>query len=105
MSKTTIYVLKLTNNKYYVGKTNDLEKRTEIHMNGIVSTWTKKYKPIGIEKTIKNASPFDEDKYTLEFMNVYGVDNVRGGQYTTEALDEQQRNNIQKSLCAANDCL
>jgi len=104
MSKTTIYVLKLTNNKYYVGKTNDLERRKQEHLNGTASTWTKKYKPIEIEKIIKNASSFDEDKYTLEFMDKYGVDNVRGGQYATEALDELQRYNIKKSLWANNDC-
>jgi len=104
MSKTTIYVLKLTNNKYYVGKTNDLERRKQEHLNGTASTWTKKYKPIGIEKIIPNASSFDEDKYTLEYMNIYGVDNVRGGQYATEELDERQRDNIQKTLWANNDC-
>jgi hypothetical protein len=104
MSNTTIYVLKLTNNKYYVGKTNDLERRKQEHLNGSASTWTKKYKPIGIEKIIPNASSFDEDKYTLEFMNIYGVDNVRGGQWASEALDELQRYTIKKSLWANNDC-
>lgn len=104
MSKTNIYVLKLTNNKYYVGKTNDLERRKIEHMNGTATSWTKKYKPIEIEKIIPNASSFDEDKITLEYMNKYGVDNVRGGQYATEALDELQRYNIKKSLWAANDC-
>ena len=104
MSKTTIYILKLENNKYYIGKSNSLEKRTESHMNGLGSSWTKKYKPISIEKTIENASSFDEDKYTLEYMHIYGIDNVRGGQYASEALDELQRYNIKKSLWAANDC-
>lgn len=104
MSKTTIYILKLTNNKYYVGKTNDLERRKQEHLNGTASTWTKKYKPIGIEKIIPNASSFDEDKYTLEYMDKYGVENVRGGQYASEALDERQRDTIQKSLWANNDC-
>jgi hypothetical protein len=104
MSKTTIYILKLTNNKYYIGKSNYLEKRAESHMNGTASSWTKKYKPISVEKIIPNASSFDEDRYTLEYMNIYGVDNVRGGQYASEALDELQRYNIKKSLWAANDC-
>jgi cellular nucleic acid-binding protein len=104
MSKTNIYILKLTNNKYYVGKTDNLERRIQEHLNGTASTWTKKYKLIDVEDIIRNASSFDEDKYTLQYMDKYGVDNVRGGQYATEALDERQRDNIQKSLWANNDC-
>jgi len=104
MSKTNIYILKLENNKYYVGKTDDLEKRKEAHMNGTASSWTKKYKPISVEKIIPNASPFDEDKYTIEYMDKYGIDNVRGGVYVTEALDGLQRYTIKKQLWGANDC-
>lgn len=101
---TTIYILKLEKNKYYVGKTNNLEKRKEDHMNGTASLWTKKYKPLSVEKIIPNASPYDEDKYTIEYMNKYGIDNVRGGIYVTEDLDELQRYTIQKSIWGANDC-
>ena len=104
MSKTNIYILKLENNKYYVGKTDDLEKRKEAHINGTASSWTKKYKPISVEKIIPNASPFDEDKYTIEYMDKYGIDNVRGGVYVTEALDGLQRYTIKKQLWGANDC-
>ena len=104
MSKTNIYILKLENNKYYVGKTDDLEKRKEAHMNGTASSWTKKYKPISVEKIIPNASPFDEDKYTIEYMDKYGIDNVRGGVYVTEALDGLQRYTIKKHIWGANDC-
>ena len=32
--------------------------------------------------------PFDEDKYTIEYMYEYAIDNVRGGIYITETLDE-----------------
>lgn len=101
---TNIYILKLQNNKYYVGKTDNIETRKQQHINGTASTWTKKYPPISIEKIIPNASHFDEDKYTLEYMGIYGPDNVRGGQYVSEALDENQRYNIKKSIWAANDC-
>ena len=101
---TNIYILKLEKNKYYVGKTNDLEKRKEAHINGSASLWTKKYKPLSIEKIIPNASPYDEDKYTIEYMSKYGIDHVRGGIYVTELLDELQINNINKSIWGANDC-
>jgi predicted GIY-YIG superfamily endonuclease len=104
MSNTTIYVLKLTNNKYYVGKTNDLERRKQEHLNGSASTWTKKYKPIGVEKIISNVSSFDEDKFVKEYMSKFGVENVRGGSYVKEELDEIQLYNLKKEIWAATDC-
>ena len=49
-----IYILKLKNSKYYVGKTQNIEKRYEQHVNGTGSAWTKKYKPLSIIKRIKS---------------------------------------------------
>jgi len=101
---TNIYILKLENNKYYVGKSNDLKTRAQAHINGTASMWTKKYKPISVETIIPNASSYDENKYTLEYMDKYGIDNVRGGIYVTEALDNTQRSEINKQIWGANDC-
>jgi cellular nucleic acid-binding protein len=101
---TNIYILKLENNKYYVGKSNDLETRLTSHKNGLASAWTKKYKPISVEKVIPNASSYDENKETIEYMGKYGIDNVRGGIYITEALDNTQRSEINKQIWGANDC-
>jgi hypothetical protein len=101
---TNIYILKLENNKYYIGKTDNLEKRKKAHMNGTACSWTKKYKLLSVEKIIQDASPFDEDKYTIEYMNKYGIDNVRGGIYVSEVLDEFQIYTIKKSIWGANDC-
>ena len=76
---TTIYILQLNNDKYYVGKTNKLlNDRYKEHLDGIGSFWTKKYKPLSIIKQIENSSPFDEDRYVKEYMSIYGIENVRG---------------------------
>ena len=99
---TNIYILKLENNKYYVGKSNDLETRMISHKNGTASMLTKKYKPISVEQIIPNACSYDENKYTIEYMDKYGIDNVRGGLYVTEALDNTQRNDIKKQIWGAN---
>ena len=37
-----IYVLKLTNNKYYVGKTHNPNLRLNAHIYNSGSAWTKK---------------------------------------------------------------
>jgi hypothetical protein len=98
---TNIYILKLQHGKYYVGKTDNLELRKQQHINGTASSWTKKYPPISVEQIITNCSDFDEDKYTKEYMDKFGIDNVRGGSYVTEELDEVQQYTIQKEIWSA----
>ena len=46
----TIYVLKLQENKYYVGKTTNPTYRLDDHFSEGGSAWTKKYKPISIHE-------------------------------------------------------
>jgi cellular nucleic acid-binding protein len=103
MDVWNIYILKLTNEKYYVGKTKKPSTRLNEHFNGIGSAWTKKYPPIELVEFVENCSSFDEDKYTLQYMNAYGIENVRGGSYTQIQLDEFTLNHIQKQLVSAND--
>jgi len=104
MSKTNIYILKLADNKYYVGKSKDPEKRFLEHVNGDGSTWTTKYEPIEILRVIKDASPFDEDKFVKEYMSKFGIKNVRGGSYVKEVLDEIELYNLKKEIWGATDC-
>jgi len=87
---TTIYILRLEGGRYYVGKTNNVMKRYAEHQRGYGSSWTRKYKPVSIERTIENASPFEEDKMTKEYMCKYGIDRVRGGSYVEITLSEFQ---------------
>ena len=100
---TNIYVLKLEGGRYYVGKTDNVMKRYEQHLGGNGSAWTKKYKPISLDRTIKNASPFDEDKVTKEYMAKYGIDKVRGGSYCEMNLDDSQKEAIERECRGATD--
>ena len=103
MSSTNIYILKLQSGKYYVGKTTDLERRKQEHINGTASAWTKKYKPVSVEKIIPNASAFDEDKWTKIYMEKHGVENVRGAAYSQMELDETQKETLEREIRSAND--
>ena len=96
-----IYVLKLKNNKYYVGKTKNTLKRIQSHIQGNGSTWTTKYKPIEIIEQI-NGDDFDEDKYTKMYMKKYGIDNVRGGSYVQIKLSSSQKELLEKEI---NGCM
>lgn len=92
-----IYVLELEQGKYYVGKTTKCEKRIQDHINNLGAEYTKKYKPIKIEKIILNCDDYDEDKYVRIYMDKYGIDNVRGGSFCNEFLTSAERNVLLKS--------
>ena len=99
----SIYVLKCRQGKYYVGKTNNTSYRISDHFDGDGSSWTKRYTPISVDKIYKNCSNFDEDKYTKEYMSKYGIENVRGGSYTSIKLDDIEVGQIEKEITSSND--
>ena len=100
---TNIYILKLENNKYYVGKTTNPKFRLGQHFDSNGSAWTKKYKPIKVIKLIPNCDSFDEDKWTKKYMSKYGINNVRGGTFCQIKLNTENINTIQKELDGAAD--
>ena len=99
----SIYVLELQKGKYYVGRTENMDNRYQQHLNGKGSEWTKLYKPIKILKEYKNASPYDEDKTVIEYMDKFGIENVRGGIYSKINLNKDDIDNIKKQIWSAND--
>ena len=81
-TKANIYVLKLQEDKYYIGKTyKQIIERFIEHSKGQGSAWTRKFKPISIIEEFINVNEFEEDKITKIYMAKYGIDNVRGGAY------------------------
>lgn len=44
--KGFMYILKCSNGHYYVGSTDDLEKRLEQHNSGEGASYTKKHRPV-----------------------------------------------------------
>ena len=87
ISMVYVYVLQLSDEKWYVGKTNrSLKARFTEHLEGKGSEWTKKYKPIRIEESCKNPGDNMENLWTKMYMHLYGIENVRGGVYTSLTL-------------------
>ena len=103
MVTTNIYVLELRGGRYYIGKSDDPKARLTQHLSGTGSAWTRKYKPIKIVKTIKNASPFAEDQVTKEYMSKYGIEKVRGGSYANIELDDFQVQMLETEIRGATD--
>lgn len=96
-----IYVLECAEWKFYVGKTSNPDYRLEDHFTNGGSAWTRKYKPTRIDALFYNCSDFDEDKYVKEYMNLYGIDNVRGGAYSQIELDEVQIAALERELASS----
>ena len=103
---TNIYILRLKYGRYYVGKSENVIKRYQEHLNGSGSAWTRKYKPINLIKIISNQTDFDEDKWVKVYMNKYVIENVRGGSYTTEELSAFQLKALEAELRGStNKCM
>jgi hypothetical protein len=98
-----IYILKLEKGKFYIGKTNDPKFRIKTHFNSKGSLWTKIYCPIVLEKIIPNCDDYDEDKWTKIYMDIYGIDNVRGGSFTKIKLSDEIKKTLKRMSNGTND--
>jgi len=83
-----IYIIQLEKGKYYIGKTNNPQFRLESHFNSNGSEWTKIYKPLRVIEVKPNCDDYDEDKITRQYMDKYGINNVRGGSFVSVKLDK-----------------
>ncbi len=100
MSK--VYILQLENNKFYIGKTYNLQHRLAQHFAGIGSAWTKKFKPSHLISSFPGDG-FDEESTTLRAMAKHGIESVRGGSYSKIVLNENEQNHIVHVLRSAQD--
>jgi len=98
-----IYTLKLQGGKYYVGKTTNPHFRIESHFNANGSVWTKKYSPIKLIEIKKNCDDYDEDKVTRQYMDKYGIDNVRGGSFVSLKLERSAVETLTQMSHGTND--
>jgi predicted GIY-YIG superfamily endonuclease len=95
MSDLIVYVFRLENDKFYIGKSPRIEGvnlRFHEHITGRGTEWTKKYKPISIIERYECDSNFEnfEDTLTVKYMMTYGIKNVRGGSYSKIELEKWQ---------------
>ena len=97
-----LYVLKLENDKYYVGTTQrTIEERYQEHVTGTGSKWTKLHKPLEIVERHDSVDKYDEDKYTKIYMSKYGIENVRGGTYSSNELMDFQIKSLKEEFCTS----
>ena len=83
-----IYVLKLQNNKWYIGYTDNIKKAFKASLTGSKSSasWVLQNPPICVDLIIKTATKVDERFVTLLYMIDKGWENVRGAGWVTVNL-------------------
>lgn len=85
-----LYTLRLADNRYYVGLTarKDPQWRINQHYSHVGARWTQQYTPeatveiIDLGHTTKAEAENEENSLTLKYMDIYGMQNVRGGRMT-----------------------
>ena len=98
-----IYAIKLDKGKYYIGKTTNPQFRLQSHFDSNGSQWTKKYKPLEVIEIISNCDDYDEDKITRQYMDKYGINNVRGGSFVSVKLDKSTIDTLKKMSNGTNN--
>lgn len=98
-----IYAIKLEQGKYYIGKTSNPQFRLQSHFYSNGSKWTKIYKPIKVLEIKSNCDDYDEDKITMQYMDKYGINNVRGGSFVSVNLDKSTLDTLKKMSNGTNN--
>lgn len=94
LAKNYIYVLKLVEERYYVGRTGNILRRIKEHFSSEGAVYTKKYKPLKVIEVQEETSRDDERLKTLEIMEKYGWEKVRGACWCCLEIKEP---NIEKN--------
>lgn len=101
-----IYIAALETNKYYIGKTLELQKIIDNFEKGETDLqWIKTFNFIHIIETFAG-DDFDLDKTVYKYMSKYGIENVRGGMFSEPILSFEQHLTINKHINSSNNtCL
>ncbi len=78
ITKNYIYVLKLIDERYYVGRTGNILRRVKQHFSGYGAKYTKAYKPLKVIEVVEEMTNDDERKMTFKYVDKYGWEKVRG---------------------------
>lgn len=113
INKECFFVLKLVNDNYFIGRTNNLRLALLNELNGLGSEWTKIHKPIEllsvIEIKTKNKINIRQlhNSYVITYMKKYGFHKIRGGDfYNVDTRNHKNKvinyTDIFKTFCLAN---
>ncbi len=97
-TEDSVYVLKLENEKFYVGFSRNVSQRIITHINGTSGVqWVQDNKPLSIIDVYKG-TPLMEQSRTEELMCEFGIANVRGGALTAQELPAEHVSYLNKKF-------
>ncbi len=86
-----ICVFKCNNNKFYVKDVPRDVPDTIEYMKSLNTSFLSKNSPIETCEIYETNDGGEEDVITKKYMQIYGIDNVRGGSYTTDNIEDNQK--------------
>ena len=95
------YVISSKEGQLYVGVSNDIEARVLQHIEGKGAEWTKDWKQVELVDIFDLVDGHTENNKTLDYMAKYGINNIRGGNYTSVVLSASDRYQITKHIRGA----
>jgi len=98
ITKNYIYVLRLIEDRYYIGRTSNILIRIEQHFKGEGSIYTKEYKPIKVIEINEEETKYDEETKTIEYMERYGWEKVRGAQWCSIVIKKPKFKNKKRKI-------
>ena len=93
-----IYIIKCEGKYFFIGETEKDVKEIENHMEDYGGAWTELHKPKRVSKFLEDQVEYSLDRWVIRGMAEFGKDNVRGGNYSTVELDEEQNDTIDRLL-------
>ena len=106
-----VYLLKLEKGKWFIGMEDPFSSYKDhtghpynIHTatsrwlkyNFSGNSWTRKYKPLKVQKLYYRCDETDEYRITRHRMKIHGIDNVRGSYFKSLKLSDSTINELSK---------
>lgn len=106
-SPVSLFLLELEHGKFYAGASSDPVKALEEYRErlGVVSQWTQIHRPVRLREVIRVARVEDLDVYVRKWMLQYGVENVRGGSWSSVRLTDKDRQVLSVELPRQGGCV
>lgn len=99
MKNYRLFLLKLTNNKWFVYPANKNTTIEELHHDcSIIYEYVKENPILEIEETVFFETSHDINCYVKKNMTLYGIDNVRGGCYSDMTIPSFMLRTIEHEL-------
>jgi predicted GIY-YIG superfamily endonuclease len=98
IASTSIFVVQLEHDKFYVGESKDPVKRLEELREGLGPQWTHLHKPLYLTEVHQFKDTSKLDTYVKMFMRRHSIDRVRGGSFEAAVLPPAVQSALDEEL-------